>query len=234
VEGRQVESSSDYDSASNRGRKRPDSMISDTSSDYDSLSNVGSRRPQSFVIDDEYDVITEEGESEKQNKEEDTASSSSESEGPDRKEAGKKMKRIPPPGTLKESSGEDDDQDGDDQSTSYPSQIPQPSHSSLASSSSLHVEQSSVSVNVVKSSSNNLEESSFMVEEITSTTNIETKNMAEIAGNLAEDLAKTTSYTATRQSSSSASSFDLQAQKDGSSESGKSQETDSQPEEEKK
>merc|ERR1711997_92437 len=85
--------------------------------------------------------------------------------------------------------GEDDDQDGEDQSTSYPSQIPQPSHSSLASSSSLHVEQSSVSVNVVKSSINNLEENSYMVEEITSTTNIETKNMAEIAGNFAEDLA---------------------------------------------
>ena len=223
VEGRRVESSSDYDSASNRGRKRPDSMISDTSSDYDSLSNVGSRRPQSFVIDDEYDVITEEGEtSEKQNKEEETASSSSESEGPDPKEAGKKTKRIPPPGTLKESSGEDDDQDGDDQSTSYPSQIPQPSQSSLASSSSLHVEQSSVSVNVVKSSINNLEESSYMVEEITSATNIETKNMAEIAGNLAEDLALSTSHCSTRQSSSSASSLDL-AQKDGSSESGKSQ-----------
>jgi len=172
--------------------------------------------------------------SEKQNKEEETASSSSESEGPDPKEAGKKMKRIPPPGTLKESSGEDDDQDGDDQSTSYPSQIPQPSQSSLASSSSLHVEQSSVSVNVVKSSINNLEESSYMVEEITSATNIETKNMAEIAGNLAEDLAKPTSHSATRQSSSSASSFDLQAQKDGSSDSGKSQETDSQPDEEKK
>ena len=223
VEGRKVESSSDYDSASNRGRKRPDSMISDTSSDYDSLSNVGSRRPQSFVIDDEYDVITEEGESEKQNKEEDTASSSSESEGPDPKEAGQKTRRIPPPGTLKESSGEDDDQDGEDQSTSFPSQIPQPSHSSLASSSSVHVEQSSVSVNVVKSSINNLEESSYMVEEITSTTNIETKNMAEIAGNFAEDLAQSTSHSATKQSSSSASSFDLQAQKDGSSESGKSQ-----------
>merc|ERR1711988_544942 len=88
VEGRKVESSSDYDSASNRGRRRPESMISDTSSEYDSLSNVGPRRPQSFVLDDEYDVITEEGESEKHNKEEETGSSS-ESEGPDSKEAGK-------------------------------------------------------------------------------------------------------------------------------------------------
>jgi len=221
VEGKKVESSSDYDSASNRGRRRPDSMISDTSSDYDSLSNVGSRRPQSFVLDDEHDVITEETESEKHNKEEET-SSSSESEGPDSKDAGKKVKRIPPPGILKESSGEDDDQDGDDQTNSYPSQIPQPSHSSLASSSSLHVEQSSVSVNVVQSSIRNLQESSYLVKEITSTTNIDAKNMAEITGNKAEELAQSTSQSTTRQSSSSASSFDL-PQKDGSSESGKSQ-----------
>ena len=224
VEGRKVESSSDYDSASNRGRRRPESMISDTSSDYDSLSNVGSRRPQSFVLDDEYDVITEEGESEKHNKEEETGSSS-ESEGPDSKEAGKITKRIPPPGTLKESSGEDDDQDGDDQSNSYPSQIPQPSQSSMASGSSMHVEQSSVSVNVVQSQSSLLQESSVTVKEITSTTNIDAKNMAEITGTKSEDLAQSSSERASRQSTSSASSFDLQAQKDGSSESGKSQGT---------
>ena len=224
VEGRKVESSSDYDSASNRGRKRPESMISDTSSDYDSISNVGSRRPQSFALDDEYDVITEEAESEKHNKEEE-ASSSSESEGPDSKEAGKKIKRIPPPGTLKESSGEDDDQDGEDQSNSYPSQIPKPSQSSLASSSSLHVEQSSVSVSVVQSQSSliNLQEGSNSVKEIASTTNIDAKNMAEKTGNKAGDLAQSTSEGATRASSSSASSFETRAQTDGSSDSGKSQ-----------
>ena len=174
-EGRKpVDSSSDYDSASNRGgKKRPDSFISDASSDYDSLSNVGSRRPQSFVLDDEYDIITEEGESERHAKGDD-ASSSSESEGPDAKEAGKMIKRIPPPGVLKESSGEDEDQDGEDEDgTSVPpiSQIPnQSSSSTLFQSSNMHVEQSSVSITLDQSSvttSNTLD------------SNI-TKNVAEI------------------------------------------------------
>merc|ERR1719342_947764 len=119
--------------------------------------NVGSRRPQSFILDDEYDVITEEGESERQPREEDESSSSSESEGPDAKDAGKKIKRIPPPGALKESSGEDEDQDGEETTTSEPTLIPQPP-SSLANQSFLvsdmHVEQSSVSQTVEHSSVN--------------------------------------------------------------------------------
>ena len=162
VESRRgVDSSSDYDSAANRGKqRRPDSMISDTSSDYDSVSNVGSRtrgsRPASFLLDDEYDVITEESESraEKDDHDDDDPSSSSESEGPDAKDAGKKTKRIPPPGILKESSGEDEDQDGDeDQITSKqpfipPTLIPELTPSSVASSSILnqHAEQYSSSV----------------------------------------------------------------------------------------
>merc|ERR1712032_803947 len=151
VESRRgVDSSSDYDSAVNRGKqRRPDSMISDTSSDYDSVSNVGSRtrgsRPASFLLDDEYDVITEESESraEKDDHDDDDPSSSSESEGPDAKDAGKKTKRIPPPGILKESSGEDEDQDGDeDQITAKqpfipPTLIPDLTPSSVASSSIL-------------------------------------------------------------------------------------------------
>ena len=174
VESRRgVDSSSDYDSAANRGRqRRPDSMISDTSSDYDSVSNVGSRargsRPASFLLDD--DVITEESESRAEKDDgDDDPSSSSESEGPDAKDAGKKTKRIPPPGILKESSGEDEDQDGDeDQSTTKPfippTLIPEPTHSSVASSSILnqHAEQySSVSHSVAVSSvtvSSSLEE----------------------------------------------------------------------------
>ena len=175
VESRKgVDSSSDYDSAANKGRhRRPDSMFSDTSSDYDSVSNVGSRtrgsRPASFLLDED-DVITEESESRAEKAEgDDDSSSSSESEGPDAKDAGKKTKRIPPPGILKESSGEDEDQDGDeDQSTTKPfippSLIPEPTHSFEASSSILnqHAEQySSVSHSVAVSSvtvSSSLEE----------------------------------------------------------------------------
>ena len=228
VEGRKaVDSSSDYDSASNRGRKRPDSMISDTSSDYDSLSNVGSRRPQSFLLDDEYDVITEEGESEKHKNEED-ASSSSESEGPDAKDAGKKVRRIPPPGVLKESSGEDEDQDGDEESTSIPSQIPiQPISSTVASSSlfqvsDMHVEQSSVS--------HTLDQSSVTVSG-TLDQNVEihssniTKNMAELKEKRSyqetSETYRTTEVT-TSASSSSSTKYD-QAIIDGSSISGMSQ-----------
>merc|ERR1712013_501419 len=165
-ERKKIESSSDYDSASNRGRKRPDSFISDTSSDYDSLSNVGSRRPQSFILDDEYDIITEEeaAECEKQqhseimNKTENDASSSSESEGPDAKEAGKQVEVIPPPDVQQESSIEDKEHDGDLNGISVPKtlDIPYPTPSSVASSSpilssDLHAEQSSISVEVEKS-----------------------------------------------------------------------------------
>jgi hypothetical protein len=124
------------------------------------------------LLDDEYDVITEESESRAENDDhdDDDPSSSSESEGPDAKDAGKKTKRIPPPGILKESSGEDEDQDGDeDQSTTKPfippTLIPEPTHSSVASSSTIlnqHAEQySSVSHSVAVSSvtvSSSLEE----------------------------------------------------------------------------
>ena len=202
-------------------------MISDTSSDYDSLSNVGSRRPQSFLLDDEYDVITEEGESEKHKNEED-ASSSSESEGPDAKDAGKKVRRIPPPGVLKESSGEDEDQDGDEESTSIPSQIPiQPISSTVASSSlfqvsDMHVEQSSVS--------HTLDQSSVIVSG-TLDQNVEihssniTKNMAELTEKRSyqetSETYRTTEVT-TSASSSSSTKYD-QAIIDGSSISGMSQ-----------
>jgi len=186
VEGRKaVDSSSDYDSASNRGRRRPDSMISDASSDYDSISNVGSRRPQSFLLDDD-EIITEE--SEKHSKDDENASSSSE-EGPDVKDAGKKVKRIPPPGILKESSGEDEDQDGDDQSTSVPSQILNKPSSSLASSSlfqssTMHVEQTSVSQTVVDSSSVTISQTLEEVQQ-SGSSNM-SKNMAELTKDQAD------------------------------------------------
>merc|ERR1711892_1473177 len=59
-----TQSSSDYSDTDDEPKRR------ESSSDYDSLSNVGSRRPQSFLLDDEYDIITEEeaAESEKQQK----------------------------------------------------------------------------------------------------------------------------------------------------------------------
>ena len=218
VEGRKaVDSSSDYDSASNRGRRRPDSMISDASSDYDSLSNVGSRRPQSFILDDEYDVITEEGESERQPREDDESSSSSESEGPDAKDAGKKIKRIPPPGALKESSGEDEDQDGEETTTSEPTLIPQPP-SSLANQSFLvsdmHVEQSSVSQTVEHSSVNVYTSKSLVeTEKFESHSSNITKNMAELTENRSYE----------SQMASPNSNTNNQTQKDGSSVSGKSQ-----------
>jgi hypothetical protein len=169
-----AESSSDYDTSSAKPRaKRPDSFVSDTSSDYDSISNPGSRRPQSFLVDDEYEVITEEETAETKNKQEDTKDhsededslehkhpdesfdeekedSSSESEGPDVK----KQER-----THKEEASLSMDQDGI-------STIPRPSSSSPLPSSvtntlDLHANQSTVSVDVAVSSvihSNTLEE----------------------------------------------------------------------------
>ena len=246
-ERKKIESSSDYDSASNRGRKRPDSFISDTSSDYDSLSNVGSRRPQSFILDDEYDIITEEeaAESEKQqhseimNKTENDASSSSESEGPDAKEAGKQVEVIPPPDVQQESSIEDKEHDGDLNGISVPKtlDIPYPTPSSVASSSpilssDLHAEQSSISVEVEKSTvinSNTLEEIDPLVRDFENishsnhlTKHIDAKTEKK---NITEEpkAASTVSFQSTsRRSSSSCSSLD-QAQRDGSSESERSQ-----------
>jgi len=250
-EQKRRESSSDYDSASHRGKRRPDSFISDTSSDYDSLSNVGSRRPQSFILDDEYDIITEEeaAESEKQSKIEITAkdendtSSSSESEGPDAKEAGKHIEVIPPPDVHKESSTEDREHDGELNGISVPQTlyIPHPTPSSVASSSpilssDLHAEQSSINVEVDKSTvinSNTLEEIDPLVrdfENISHSNNL-TKHIdakAEKRNTFEEPkVASSVSFQSTsRRSSSSCSSLD-QAQRDGSSESERSQDQQS-------
>eukprot|EP00092_Neocalanus_flemingeri_P001529 GFUD01001631.1.p1 GENE.GFUD01001631.1~~GFUD01001631.1.p1 ORF type:complete len:1483 (-),score=457.12 GFUD01001631.1:238-4536(-) len=247
-EQKRKESSSEYDSVSNRGKRRPDSFISDTSSDYDSLSNVGSRRPQSFILDDEYDIITEEeaAESEKQatietaeNNENDT-SSSSESEGPDAKEARKYVEVIPPPDVQKASSIEDKEHDGEFNGISVPQtlDLPYPNPSSVASSSpilssDLHAEQSSISVEVDKSTvinSNTLEEIDPLVrdfENISHSNNL-TKNIDAKTEkrNIVEEpkVASSGSFQSTsRRSSSSCSSLD-QAQRDGSSESERSQE----------
>ena len=246
-EQKKRESSSDYDSVSNRGKKRPDSFISDTSSDYDSLSNVGSRRPQSFILDDEYDIITEEeaAESEKHQraetstKEENDTSSSSESEGPDAKEAGKRVKVIPPPDVQQASSIEDKEHDGELNGISVPQtlDIPYPTPSSVASSShilssDLHAEQSSISVEVDKSTvinSNTLEEIDPLVRDFENishsnnfTKHIDAKTEKR---NIVEEpkVASAVSFQSTsRRSSSSCSSLD-QAQRDGSSESERSQ-----------
>merc|ERR1712106_752206 len=246
-EPKRRESSSDYDSVSKRGKKRPDSFISDTSSDYDSLSNVGSRRPQSFLLDDEYDIITEEeaAESEKQQKleistkDENDTSSSSESEGPDAKRVGKIVEVIPPPDVQKESSVEDKEHDGEFNGISVPQtlDIPYPTPSSVASSSpilssDLHAEQSSISVEVDKSTvinSNTLEEIDPLVrdfENISHSNNL-TKNIDAKTEkrNIVEEpkVASSVSFQSTsRRSSSSCSSLD-QAQRDGSSESERSQ-----------
>jgi len=216
AEGRKaVDSSSDYDSAPKRGKRRPDSIMSDTSSDYDSLSNVGSRRPASYLLDDEYDVITEEGESkaEKVDGGEDDSSSSSESEGPDVKDAGKKIKRIPPPGILKESSGEDEGQDGkEDQSTTFIPQtlFPQPTQSSMASSSFLneHVEQSSSVTHSVDMSS------------VTVSSSLEKYQSSNITKNVGSELTEKRSYqeeTLVTSKTSTTTTNIAQAKNDGSS-----------------
>ena len=169
-----AESSSDYDTSSAKPRaKRPDSFVSDTSSDYDSMSNPGSRRPQSFLVEDDYDIIVEEDISHSKSKQEDLKEhsededsldknhpdksfddvhedSSSESEGPDEK----KQEKI-----IKEETSLSMDHDGI-------SSIPRPTSSSPLPSSvtntlDLHANQSTVSVDLAVSSvihSNTLEE----------------------------------------------------------------------------
>ena len=169
-----AESSSDYDTSSAKPRaKRPDSFVSDTSSDYDSMSNPGSRRPQSFLVEDEYDIITEEETADTKSRQEDSKEhseeedslekkhrdesfdelhedSSSASEGPDEK----KQEKI-----VKEETSLSLEQDG----ISF---IPRPSSSSPLPSSvtntlDLHANQSTVSVDLAVSSvihSNTLEE----------------------------------------------------------------------------
>ena len=246
-EPKRRESSSDYDSVSKRGKKRPDSFISDTSSDYDSLSNVGSRRPQSFLLDDEYDIITEEeaAESEKQqkteisNKEENDTSSSSESEGPDAKEAGKRVQVIPPPAVQQQSSIEDKEQDGELNGISVPQtlDIPYPTPSSVASSSpvlssDLHAEQSSISGEGEKSTvinSNTLEEIDPLVRDFENishsnnfTKHIDAKTEKRIIVEETKVVSSVSFQSTSRRSSSSCSSLD-QAQRDGSSESERSQ-----------
>ncbi|XP_023322579.1 uncharacterized protein LOC111696970 isoform X16 [Eurytemora carolleeae] len=168
-----AESSSDYDTSSAKPRaKRPDSFVSDTSSDYDSMSNPGSRRPQSFLVEDDFDIITEEDICHLKSKQDDLKElsededsldknhpdksfdnvhdSSSESEGPDEK----KQEKI-----IKEETLLSMDQDGI-------SSIPRPTSSSPLPSSmtntlDLHANQSTVSVDLAVSSvihSNTLEE----------------------------------------------------------------------------
>ena len=220
-----VESSSDYDSTPARMRKnRPASIVSDTSSDY---SNVGSRaRPLSQFLDDEYDVITEEeaAESKSEKKHEADPSSSSESPGPEIKDAEAKAQVIPP---VLLSSMEDQEQDGDPNGASLliPTLTPHPTlSSSVASNSAIlssdphaEAEQTSVSVEVAKSSvinSNTLDEIGPLAEDQENgslTKQIEKKNKE------GDDPQSTT-----RISSSSCSSID-QAQRDGSSESERSQ-----------
>merc|ERR1711915_974475 len=243
-----IESSSDYDSASNRGKRRPDSFISDTSSDYDSLSNVGSRKPQSFILDDEYDIITEEeaAESEKNQfgeakvKKERETSSSSESEGPEELDAGKQVEVIPPPDGQQESSKEDKEHDGEFNGISIPHtlDIPYQTPSSVASSSpiissDLHAEQSSISVEVEHSTvinSNTLEEIDPLVRDFenishsnTLTKHIDAKTEKKNITVEPKEGSSVSFQSTSRRSSSSCSSLD-QALRDGSSESEKSQE----------
>ena len=145
-------------------------MISDTSSDYDSLSNVGSRRPQSFVLDDDYDIITEEEAAESiiQEKVKEIDSSYSGSEGPDCKDASNTKHVTAPPEIQTKSSFEDKEQDGEmngisDPNLPVPSSLPFHTNPSLLSHVIGQTDQpSSISVDLataaVINTSNTLEE----------------------------------------------------------------------------
>jgi hypothetical protein len=175
-------SSSDYDSSvhAHPKGKRPESFVSDTSSDYDSLSDVGKRRPQSFLLDDEYEVIAEEDAVENESKISDgnrkSPLLSSDSEGPVHARQENKSSTSAPseiatprtteilnlapsvPVSFQEEEGDDNDEVVTD--LDGISSRPDPFPSSLSSTLDLHAEQSSVSVDVACStvnSSNTLE-----------------------------------------------------------------------------
>ena len=223
-ERRGVESSSDYDSTPARQRRnRPGSIVSDTSSDAGS--NVGPRnRPLSQFLDDEYDIITEEeaAETKSEKKEDAESSSSSESHGPENQDAATRAQAIPP---VHLSSVDEQEQDGDQNGTSLipPILTPHPTlSSSVASNSAIlssdqhaEAEQTSVSVEVAKSSvinSNTLDEIGPLAEDMENGAQSLTKQQKNKEG---DDPPQ-------RFSSSSSSSID-QAQREGSSESERSQ-----------
>ena len=176
-----VESSSDYDTSSAKPQrgKRPDSFVSDTSSDYDSLSNAGSRRPQSFVIDDEYDVITEEETAEMISKREEhksndgeTESSSDDEEFKEKKKKAAAVKDTVEPSDKDMADSSSSESEGPEEKELVRDTATAPNLGNSISdidgissipnlSSSLHADPSSVSVDVAQSSvihSNTLEE----------------------------------------------------------------------------
>jgi len=231
-ERRGVESSSDYDSTPARQRRhRPGSIVSDTSSDAGS--NVGPRnRPLSQFLDDEYDIITEEEAAEtKSEKQEDAdSSSSSESHGPENQDAesSRAQEAIAP---VHLSSVEEQERDGDQNGTSLipPILTPHPTlSSSVASNSAIlssdqhaEAEQTSVSVEVAKSSvinSNTLDEIGPLAEDMENGSQSLTKQLNEKKNKEGDDPQSSAKF-----SSSSCSSID-QAQREGSSESERSQE----------
>ena len=226
-----VESSSDYDSTpAQKRRKGPSSIISDTSSDGGS-SAVGPRiRPLSQFLDDEYDVITEEEatetKSEKSEKKQNVNErSSSESEGPETKDAPAPADIIP---EVQTSSVEDQEQGGDHNGSSLlpPALTPHPTlSSSVASNSAIlssdqhaEAEQTSVSLEVAKSSvinSNTLDEIGPLAED-------HDNGLLSLTKQAEKTKEGTESQSTSRISSSTCSSID-QAQRDGSSESERSQ-----------
>ena len=229
-ERRGVESSSDYDSTPARQRRnRPGSIVSDTSSDAGS--NVGARnRPLSQFLDDEYDIITEEeaAETKSEKKEDAESSSSSESHGPENQDAESRAQEAIPPVHL--SSVEEQEQDGDQNGTSLIPHIltPHPTlSSSVASNSAIlssdqhaEAEQTSVSVEVAKSSvinSNTLDEIGPLAEDMENGSQSLTKQLNEKKNKEGDDPQSSAKF-----SSSSCSSID-QAQREGSSESERSQ-----------
>merc|ERR1712223_23371 len=233
-ERRGVESSSDYDSTPARQRRhRPGSIVSDTSSDAGS--NVGPRnRPLSQFLDDEYDIITEEEAAETKSEKKDEASSSSESHGPEIQDAAARVdhRAIPP---VHFSSVEDQEDDGDQNGACLPippttTLTPHPTlSSSVASNSDLplssdqhaEAEPTSVSVEVAKSSvinSNTLDEIGPLAEDMENGS--VTKHLTEKKNKEGDDPQDSAKF-----SSSSCSSID-QAQREGSSESEKTQEAD--------
>ena len=181
-------------------------------------------RPLSQFLDDEYDIITEEeaAETKSEKKEDAESSSSSESHGPENQDAEARAQAVPP---VHFSSAEDQEQDGDQNGTSLipPILTPHPTlSSSVASNSAIlssdqhaEAEQTSVSVEVAKSSvinSNTLDEIGPLAEDMENGSQSLTKQLNE----------KMKGDDQNKFSSSSCSSID-QAQREGSSESERSQ-----------
>jgi C2 domain len=144
-------SSSDYDSSVHAPTKgnRPESFISDNSSDYDSLSDVGRRRPQSFALDDEYEVISEEEANESESKIIGHKEDHIEAKEDQKKIATEQASLVPVVGAEKKQEGDNNKQILTDlDGISVHNEL---FSSSLTSTHDLHADESSISVVVAQS-----------------------------------------------------------------------------------